>query len=132
MRLGRSNEISSFLSLRQSIPDVGQGALLIQCRNDDILPIVNSCLDDKTQLEVTTERAFVSAIGGSCTSPVAAYAETFGSEITVRTMAGLPDGTEMYTSEITQSLSNLDQIGEMAAVALFEAGAASLIGEING
>ena len=132
MRLGRLDDISSFLSLRQSIPDVGQGALLIQCRNDDILPIVSSCLDDKTQMEITTERAFVSAIGGSCTSPVAAYAETFGSQITVRTMAGLANGTKIYTSEITQSLGNLNEVGEMAAAALSEAGAAGLIGDIDG
>lgn len=132
MRLGRLDDMSSFLSLRQSIPDVGQGALLIQCRNDDILPIVSSCLDDKTQMEITTERAFVSAIGGSCTSPVAAYAETFGSQITVRTMAGLANGTKIYTSEITQSLGNLNEVGEMAAAALSEAGAAGLIGDIDG
>ena len=132
MRLGRLNEISSFLSLRQSIPDVGQGALLIQCRNDDILPIVSSCLDDKTQMEITAERAFVSAIGGSCTSPVAAYAETFGSQITIRVMAGLANGTKIYTSEITQSLGNLYEVGENAAVALSESGASGLIGDIDG
>ena len=132
IRLGRLNETSSFLSLRQSIPDVGQGALLIQCRNDDILPIVSSCLDDKTQMEITAERAFVSAIGGSCTSPVAAYAETFGSQITIRTMAGLANGTKIYTSEIAQSLGNLYEVGEKAAGALSEAGASSLIGDIDG
>ena len=83
-------------------------------------------------MEITAERAFVSAIGGSCTSPVAAYAETFGSQITIRVMAGLANGTKIYTSEITQSLGNLYEVGENAAVALSESGASSLIGDTDG
>ena len=50
-------------------------------------------------MEITAERAFVSAIGGSCTSPVAAYAETFGSQITIRVMAGLANGTKICSIE---------------------------------
>ena len=56
------------------LPAPGQGAR-IQCRADDqtALSLLAALEDDSTR-SVTAERAFLQALGGGCSVPVAAYA----------------------------------------------------------
>ncbi len=128
IRLNRSKDISAFIPVKESIPDVGQGALLIQCRDDDTFPLLKSATDIKTQIAVCAERAFLSAIHGECSSPVAAYAKIFGDEIIVKAMAGTSDGTEIYRTEVKGSVLQPAQVGLNAVQSLLDSGAADLIG----
>jgi len=53
------------LSLAESVPAVGQGAIAVQCRVKDV-PVFAAALDAVTARAVTIERALQSAIGGGC------------------------------------------------------------------
>ena len=128
IRLNRSKDISAYIPVKESIPDVGQGALLLQCRDDETFPLLKSATDIVTQIAGCAERAFLSAIHGECSSPVAAYAEIFGDEIIVKAMAGTPDGIEIYRTEVKGSIRQPAQAGLNAVQALLDSGAADLIG----
>ncbi len=128
IRLNRSKDISAYIPVRESIPDVGQGALLLQCRDDETFPLLKAATDTTTQIAVCAERAFLSAIHGECSSPVAAYAKISGDEIIVKAMAGTPDGTEIYRTEVKGSVRQPEQTGLSAVHALLDSGAADLIG----
>jgi hydroxymethylbilane synthase len=128
IRLNRSKDISAYIPVKESIPDIGQGALLLQCRDDDTFPLLKSATDIKTQIAVCAERAFLFAIHGECSSPVAAYAKISGDEIIVKAMAGTADGKEIYRTEVKGSIRQPVEAGLNAVQSLLDSGAADLIG----
>jgi hydroxymethylbilane synthase len=76
LRLGKGEVISDYLPFAAMLPAPGQAALAVQCRAEDgetrarLAP-----LDDwATRSAVTAERAFLEALGGGCSAPIAAYA----------------------------------------------------------
>lgn len=58
------------------VPSAGQGALIIECRSDDAKAsaLAMKLSDGDAQREVAAERAFVSALGGDCATPLGARA----------------------------------------------------------
>ena len=57
------------------LPQVGQGAMAIECREDDpgMLSALSLIDDQSIRRVVTSERAYLAELGGSCTLPVGAY-----------------------------------------------------------
>jgi hydroxymethylbilane synthase len=58
------------------LPQVGQGALAVECRHDDraTVDLLGQIDDDRVRRAVEAERAFLAELGGGCTLPVGAYA----------------------------------------------------------
>ena len=80
---------ASIMDVDSMLPCVGQAAIGIEIRNNDPR-IEKACvvLNDYASFQcVTAERAFLSAMGGGCQAPVAAYAETVGEEIKMRAVS---------------------------------------------
>lgn len=75
-RLGWADRLDERLDTSTCLPQVGQGALALECRVDD--PAVRSLLgaldDHVAHMAVAAERAFLRALGAGCTLPVAAHA----------------------------------------------------------
>lgn len=61
------------LSFDQMVPAVGQGAIAVQCREDDAAKFA-AIFDAPTMRSVTLERAFQTALGGGCHTAFAAHA----------------------------------------------------------
>ncbi len=61
------------LDFEQMVPAVGQGAIAIQCREDDAAKFA-ATFDATTARAVSLERAFQSALGGGCHTAFAAHA----------------------------------------------------------
>ena len=81
-RLGLERHVTEWLSLDAMLPAPGQGALAVQCRQDDelTLHLLSALEDTPTRRAVTAERAFLRGLGGGCAVPVAAYAEADGGD----------------------------------------------------
>ena len=64
------------LPLEVMLPAPGQGALAMQTRRDarDIIDLLQLVNDPITHAAVQAERMFLSALGGGCQEPIAAYA----------------------------------------------------------
>jgi len=75
-RLGRSAELSEVLDPRLLVPQVGQGALAVECRVDDhaTRELLATIDHGPSHRAVDAERAFLREVGGSCDLPVGAYA----------------------------------------------------------
>ena len=94
-RLGLSGRISERLSFDVMLPAPGQGALAVQCREDDAALLAALALVDDVPARAATdaERAFLAATGGGCSAPVAAYATATDAGVTLRARAFAgPDG----------------------------------------
>lgn len=73
-RLGLENRISRCFTTEEMIPAAGQGILAVQGRSGDDYSFLGGYSDKEAELCARTERAFVRALGGSCSTPVAAFA----------------------------------------------------------
>jgi hydroxymethylbilane synthase len=75
-RLGRMAAVAEILDLRVLVPQVGQGALAVECRADD--DRVRGLLADvdhrRSHRAVDAERAWLAELGGGCDHPVGAHA----------------------------------------------------------
>ena len=79
------------------IPQVGQGALAVECRADDASTRASLATihDDRVGPLVAAERAFLAELGGGCTLPVGAHAHWVGdgsSDLRLTGMMGSADG----------------------------------------
>ena len=75
-RLGRVPSVVDVLDIDLMVPQVGQGALAVECRAGDAeLRGLLSAIDDGASRRcVDAERAFLAALGGDCTVPAGAHA----------------------------------------------------------
>jgi hydroxymethylbilane synthase len=81
--------LATILDPEIMLPCVGQGAIGIEIREQDerLLPVCERLNDLNTFQCVTAERAFLSAMGGGCQSPVAAFAEVVGADLQMRALS---------------------------------------------
>ena len=75
-RLGLDGHVAEALDPAVMMPQVAQGALAVECREDDAeLRALLVALDDgAAHREVAAERAFLAALGGGCSLPAGALA----------------------------------------------------------
>lgn len=92
-RLGRTPAKMQYLDVSMMVPQVGQGALAIECRVDDerTRAILDAIDDPSAHRRLNAERAFLVELGGDCDLPAGAVAELDGDEIVLDAM--LSDGT---------------------------------------
>lgn len=80
-RAGLQNRISRYFSTEEMIPAAGQGVLSIQCRRDFPQSFLAPVHHLPTAQAAAAERAFVKALDGGCSSPVAAFAQICGTQL---------------------------------------------------
>ena len=75
-RMGWQDRITEYLSEEACLPAVGQGALGIECREDDeeLLHLLKLYNDPETAAPVLAERKFLSVLNGGCQVPIGAHA----------------------------------------------------------
>lgn len=82
-RLGLENRISRYFSTEEILPAAGQGILAVQGRKDEDHSYLEGYCDAGAWTAGLAERAFVRYLDGGCSSPVAAYGEVSGDELTL-------------------------------------------------
>jgi hydroxymethylbilane synthase len=99
-RLGHADRAAEVLAVSVMVPQVGQGALAVECRADDEATRTRLAAveHDATRAAVDAERAFLAELGGGCDLPVGAYA-TVGSDgiIALRALLASLDGHVVLT-----------------------------------
>ncbi len=114
-RLRLEQRVSRLFTTEEMIPAAGQGIIAVQGRageNYDYLQAVNDLL---SQYAATAERAFVRALDGGCSSPIAAYGEVHGQELR---LTGLYYNEETQKHVIGRSAGTVEQaqaLGETLA-----------------
>ena len=93
-RLGRLDEAAEVLDTRLMLPQVAQGALAVECRDDDAetIAILQAIDDHDAHRCVVAERAFLAELGGGCDLPVGALARVDGGELLIMVLLATLDG----------------------------------------
>lgn len=101
-RLGLGVRIRALLDPDTSLPAPGQGALALECRadRDDVIAALAPLADAAATLAAAAERAFSRALGGSCRTPLAAYAEWEEGRLWLRGLIATRDGVDLIRGEI--------------------------------
>jgi hydroxymethylbilane synthase len=75
-RLGLADHIAERLSIEVVLPQVGQGALAVECAEDaaDLRALLATIEHAATRRCVDAERSFLAELGGDCSLPAAAHA----------------------------------------------------------
>ena len=89
-RLGLEDRISRYFATDEMLPAAGQGILAVQTRKGMDTTCLRTFHNADAACCALAERAFVRALGGGCSSPVAAYAEVVNDTLTL---------TGLYVSE---------------------------------
>ncbi len=122
-RLGEQPDAVEVLEPRLMIPQVGQGALAIECREDnsDVAGLLAKIDDPLTRLQVETERAFLAELGGDCDLPAGAFcgpARDKPNEFALSAMLADPDTGAYERIELAMTGRGHREVGVAAAVEL--------------
>lgn len=114
-RLGLEDRISRRFPVEEMLPAAGQGILAVQSRAD----VDTSCLslfhDPVAAVCLTAERAFVGALEGGCSSPVAAHATVDGDTVTLTGFYVDREG-ESYIESSCAACADAQEMGAELAV----------------
>jgi len=100
-RLGLAGRITERLEPSVMLPQVGQGAIAVECRADDerARERLAAITDPDAHAAVTAERAFLALLGGGCNLPCGALAHATSAGVTIEVLLASLDGqTVLRTS----------------------------------
>ena len=139
-RLGRAKDVKFVeLDARDFIPAGGQGALALETladRKGDELGRALAALNDvRASYETAAERAFLAAMGASCTTPVGVRAVVERDQLALAAMLFSPDGARELSGSLEQPLARdlapsiAREAGKLLAGQMLARGAAALLGK---
>jgi len=133
IRLGWSDRITEIIPPEILLPAMGQGAVGIETRKNDVdNQILLADMDDEeTHYALDAERALVSQLEGGCNVPIGSFATLNGDQITLTGLVASLDGKTMYKKELTDLRTNAVALGRKMGDELIEMGADRIMQEIK-
>jgi len=128
-RLGLEGRITERLDAAWMLPAVGQGALGIECRDDDraSLSLVARLDEPASRYAVQAERAMLRALGGGCQMPVGTVSSVVGNTLTLRAAVLNESGSQRIEEQIQGREVEAESLGRQLAEQLLARGARTLL-----
>ena len=132
IRLGLSARITEAMDTTLSLPAVGQGIVGIECRNDHRVLAYLQPLNDPDTIDcLSAERAFSARLDGSCSSPIAGFAQLKKNQLELAGLVAHPNGRLIFRDHIKGRRQDAAALGRTLAERLLAAGADSLLTELR-
>lgn len=112
---------------RHFLPAIGQGALALESAAGDVVARLRAVEHAPSRQQIDAERAFLIAIGGTCTTPLAGHAEIDGDRLTLRAAIAHPSGDPIIRGERSGSVADGTRLGAELARELLAAGGAEVL-----
>ncbi|MHC8346573.1 hydroxymethylbilane synthase [Pseudomonas sp. RT6P73] len=134
IRLGFEDRITSAISVDDSLPAGGQGAVGIECRSADseIHALLTPLHHQDTATRVTAERSLNKHLNGGCQVPIACYAVLEGEQIWLRGLVGDPSGGLLLSAEARAPRGDAEALGVQVAEDLLSQGADDILKAVYG
>ena len=115
-RMDMADEATAVLEWEEMLPAVAQGAIGIQCRDDDerALRYIDALNHEETFTCVSCERAFLAALDGNCKTPIAGQAQIIDGELRFQGLVASVDGSKIYRSSKVGAPADAEKIGREA------------------
>ena len=107
------NEVKEIFSYEQMLPAIGQGAIALQCKEDDyktknILKMINH---QESFYCIQAERAVLEAIGGDCDTAVGGFAKLLDNKIFLESELFSNDGRKKFIAKDFGNPNEAKEIG---------------------
>lgn len=134
IRLGFEDRIRSSISVDDSLPAGGQGAVGIECRTADaeVHALLAPLHHRDTAVRVNAERSLNKRLNGGCQVPIACYAVLEGDQLWLRGLVGQPDGGQLLRAESRAPAGEAEQLGVRVAEDLLGQGAETILKAVYG
>lgn len=131
LRLDVGDRITQYLDPHEeSTPAVGQGALAIECREDDerIKAVLTAIHDAEVFAQISAERAFLHTLGGGCSVPIGALCTrgTSGYLMLTGCIAAL-DGSKIIRETAEEPGDEAEKLGKELAERMASGEAADIL-----
>ena len=109
-----SDHISEIFSVEDLIPSAGQGAISLQCREDDneIISLLTKINHENTYKRVIAERNVLKVLEGDCETAVGAHAIIEGKNIILEAELFSLDGTQRFYEKKSSEIANAEALGQ--------------------
>ena len=116
------------LDAEEFLPAIGQGALGIEIRaGDEVAALLAPLHHPETAWAIEAERAFLSGMGGSCRTPLAARATVANGSLRLAALVASPDGKRLLRHERSGPTETAGQIGTETAALLLDRGGREIL-----
>ena len=114
-------------------PAPGQGSLALEARsgNSEIAELAAAATDRRALVELTAERAAVTALDATCHTPVGAHAQLEDDRLTIEGYAGLPDGSTWIRDRLQGDAADPSALGRELGERMLAAGAGALLAQVE-
>ncbi|HZX14125.1 MAG TPA: hydroxymethylbilane synthase [Thermodesulfobacteriota bacterium] len=128
-RMGFKDEIAEIFPVDVLVPAPGQGALAVECREDDreINDIIFQINHKESSISASAERAFLAELGGGCQVPVGCYARIKKDRINILGLIASTDGREIIREEIDGSVEIHQALGRELALTILNKGGREIL-----
>jgi hydroxymethylbilane synthase len=130
--MGWKEKITQYLDSSHFLPAIGQGALGIETRRDDLTTnkLVAFLHHHDTAQCVNAERSFLKRLEGGCQVPVAAFGKTANGKLFLEGLINSLDGGKSIRDTITGDPEEAEIVGLLLAEKLLNAGGQEILDEI--
>jgi len=141
-RLGWSDRVTEYLAPEVCLPAIGQGALALEGRSDDVFvrELAGRLEHGPTRVAVTAERALLERLEGGCQTPIAAYATMTGeseamnadAQLSLNAVVASVNGSRLIRDTIQGPVAEAQTLGVQLAERLLERGGAEILRDMYG
>ncbi|HEX5290431.1 MAG TPA: hydroxymethylbilane synthase [Streptosporangiaceae bacterium] len=132
-RIGHVGAITQVFEPDEMLPAPGQGALAVECREDDaeLAALLQAVTDEASLAAATAERSLLEALEAGCSAPIGAYAVGTG-QLRMQAAVMSPDGSRTLRAHGGAPVADAWQLGRDLAAELLRSGASDLISVSEG
>ncbi|KMY66633.1 hypothetical protein AAU61_16060 [Desulfocarbo indianensis] len=133
-RLGLSHLITERIGVQTILPAVGQGALGLECRQDDqeTRRLILGVSDPVAAAAVEAERAFLARLEGGCQVPIAGHAVVEGADLAFSGLVASLDGKQLVRGQGRAKKEKAANLGRRVAEDILERGAREILAQVYG
>ncbi len=133
-RMGWLDRVTEYLEPEISLPAIGQGALGLEGRTDDIFlrDLLGPLDHPPTRIAVTAERALLDRLQGGCQVPIGAHATVQSGRLVLEGLVASVDGRRLIRDRVEGGVEEASALGWKLAERLLGQGGDRVLEEIYG
>ena len=111
--LGLNKNISQVFSTTEIIPCAGQGAIALQCRNNDeeLIQLLKKINHQSTHNSIKAERNVLKVLEGDCETAVGVFASIDGDKINLEAELFSLDGSRRFHLKSSENVDKANELG---------------------
>lgn len=128
-RLGFASRIATEIQPPEMYPAVGQGAVGVECRTDDVelRSLLGLISESKTMSAVTAERSLLATLRAGCHAPLGVETTIQDETMELEAVVLSQDGQQRWIANASASISEADILGKRVAQLLIDQGASQVL-----